>query len=143
MESTGVRNKIQVSQTTADALIKAGKQNWVTAREDAVAAKGKGVLKTFWVNPSKGRGGAGPVVGSGTNEAPELTDLTSVGNLDQLAQDADAKTKRLVEWMVELLLIHVKKMVSPVEESLFEPFFVCGSPFLPHFHSNLGSIRLL
>jgi hypothetical protein len=113
MESTGIRNKIQVSQTTADTLIKAGKQSWLTARGDAVAAKGKGVLKTFWVNPSKGRGvGASSVVGSGTNEARELTDLKSADNMDPLTQDTDAKKERLVEWMVELLLIHIKKMVS-------------------------------
>lgn len=142
MESTGVRNKIQISQTTADNLIKAGKQHWITAREDAVAAKGKGVLKTFFVNPNKGRSGS--VVGSGTNEAPLLTDLTSAEDMDQLAQDA--KSKRLVEWMVELLLIHVKKMVSPVEETLCIPF-LCGHqnnlPSYRIFIANLVSIRLL
>jgi len=48
MESTGVKDRIQVSQATADELIKAGKRNWLTAREDKVVAKGKGELDTFF-----------------------------------------------------------------------------------------------
>jgi class 3 adenylate cyclase len=36
MESTGLRDKIQVSQETADLLIAAGKTSWVTQREDGM-----------------------------------------------------------------------------------------------------------
>jgi hypothetical protein len=39
MESTGIRNRIQASQQTADLLIEAGKANWVTPRKDLVEAK--------------------------------------------------------------------------------------------------------
>ena len=46
MESTGVTNKIQVSQATADLLIEAGLETWLTPREDRVFAKGKGELQT-------------------------------------------------------------------------------------------------
>jgi class 3 adenylate cyclase len=46
MESTGVTNKIQVSQATADLLIAAGLEVWLTPREDLVFAKGKGELQT-------------------------------------------------------------------------------------------------
>ena len=42
MESTGVRDKIQISQETAELLYAAGKSRWVTPREDKVVAKGKG-----------------------------------------------------------------------------------------------------
>jgi Adenylate and Guanylate cyclase catalytic domain len=34
MESTGIRNKIQISQEFADLLIVAGKSNWISRRED-------------------------------------------------------------------------------------------------------------
>jgi class 3 adenylate cyclase len=34
MESTGIRNKIQISQETADLLIIAGKVKWISRRED-------------------------------------------------------------------------------------------------------------
>ena len=50
MESTGVANKIQVSQETADLLIAAGKKDWLTKREDLVSVKGKGELVTFFLN---------------------------------------------------------------------------------------------
>lgn len=39
IESTGQRNRIQVSQQTADLLIKAGKENWIVPRKDPVEAK--------------------------------------------------------------------------------------------------------
>lgn len=52
MESTGVTNKIQVSQETADHLIASGHQQWLTPRVDKVVAKGKGVLQTYFVNIS-------------------------------------------------------------------------------------------
>jgi hypothetical protein len=46
MESTGLRDKIQVSQDTADLLVAAGKSNG-EAREEKVA--GKGEMQTYWV----------------------------------------------------------------------------------------------
>ena len=42
MEATGEPNKIHISDDVAIRLIAAGKQHWVTAREDKVMAKGKG-----------------------------------------------------------------------------------------------------
>ena len=53
MESTGLPRKIQVSQETADLLIAQGKKSWLTKRKDAVTAKGKGELVTFFVTRAK------------------------------------------------------------------------------------------
>ena len=50
MESLGQKGRIQVSEATADLLIKAGKQHWVTPRGDKVEAKGKGLMQTYWVD---------------------------------------------------------------------------------------------
>lgn len=49
MESNGTRAKIQVSEATATLLRKAGKELWLTAREDLVSAKGKGMMQCYWV----------------------------------------------------------------------------------------------
>ncbi len=49
MESTGLPSSIHVSQETADLLIADGKESWLTRRKDAVTAKGKGELVTFFV----------------------------------------------------------------------------------------------
>lgn len=54
MESTGVKNKIQVSQETADELIQAGYETLLTPREDRVHAKGKGILATYFVSIAAG-----------------------------------------------------------------------------------------
>ena len=49
MEENGVRNRIHVSQETANLLIVAGKKNWIKSREELVAIKGKGDMQTYWV----------------------------------------------------------------------------------------------
>jgi class 3 adenylate cyclase len=49
MESNGRRNKIHISGETADLLIEADKENWITPREDVIVAKGKGALQTYWL----------------------------------------------------------------------------------------------
>ncbi|CAB9517167.1 natriuretic peptide receptor 2 [Seminavis robusta] len=54
MESTGVKNKIQVSQDTADILVAKGYQKWLTPRKDPVQAKGKGTVQTYFVNIASG-----------------------------------------------------------------------------------------
>lgn len=51
MDSLGEPSRIHASQKTADKLIAAGKRAWLTAREDLVEAKGKGLLQTYWVEP--------------------------------------------------------------------------------------------
>lgn len=50
MESNGQKGRIQVSQTTADLLVDAGKEKWLTARKDLIEAKGKGKMQTYWVS---------------------------------------------------------------------------------------------
>lgn len=55
MESNGEGSKIQVSEATAQLLIKAGKQGWLEKRKDLVKAKGKGEMQTYWVNPGGGK----------------------------------------------------------------------------------------
>jgi hypothetical protein len=49
MESTGVPNKVQISQEMAELLITARKEHWCIPREDKVSAKGKGLLSTYWL----------------------------------------------------------------------------------------------
>lgn len=52
MESTGMRNRIQLSQATADLLINAGKAAWIAKRSEEVEAKGKGRMQTYWLQCS-------------------------------------------------------------------------------------------
>jgi class 3 adenylate cyclase len=105
MESTGVINKIQVSQTTADLLTAAGNTDWITPREDHVIAKGKGSMKTYWVAPGLTQS-VTSVSGSGikrllTKDCEQLTGAESESNLCNL-----------VDWNVDLLCKHLQKIVA-------------------------------
>jgi hypothetical protein len=86
---------------------KAGKGYWLQPREDKVQAKGKGVLDTFWLNPSQKR------KGSTTSSQNDSVTFETAESLEA-PTDADVRVKqsRLVEWMVELLVDHIKKIVS-------------------------------
>lgn len=103
MESTGVRGKIQVSEATAAILREHGRDHWLMQRADAVKAKGKGVLKTFWANP-KMRNLSQSVVSSDGEEEPSEPSSDGSNALQQ-AQI------RLVDWIVKLMLDDVRKII--------------------------------
>lgn len=103
MESTGKKNCIQISDQTADLLIQSGKRKWITPREDKVVAKGKGEMTTWFVDLSAtGRrpSESGDSVESTTN--PREGDAEQFKQRDNVA--FDGKTKRLIDWNVEVLL---------------------------------------
>jgi hypothetical protein len=80
MESNGVRDRIQVSEASAKLLIAAGKGHWVKAREELIAAKGKGDMQTYWVT----------VKGSSGKSENASTLMSSVSDLDEdEADEAD------------------------------------------------------
>ena len=64
MESTGMKDKIQISQETADLLIAAGKSHWFVKRDGLVKAKGKGELQTYWLTTTGGGGRRGSIGGA-------------------------------------------------------------------------------
>ena len=80
VESTGIKGRIHASQGTADALILAGKESWLTLRQDKVVAKGKGEMVTYWVAP---KCGTGSVDTFQTQESMSITGRNdSDGNID-------------------------------------------------------------
>lgn len=96
MESTGVKNKIQVSEATAKLLIAAGYDRWLTPREDVVHAKGKGDLRTFFVTNNEGSIAtfSHPTHQFSSTDAPALMGSTSEdGEMQDLSE---AVQKRLV-----------------------------------------------
>jgi class 3 adenylate cyclase len=123
MESTGLRDRIQVSQDTADLLIAAGKSKWLTLREEKVIAKGKGSMQTYWVavgasNKSNSEGGTISESDDGTDAN---ADQQESEKLNPLLSD---KTARLVKWNVDVLAnllkqVHARRNdtnVAPLEE---------------------------
>ena len=49
MESTGVKGRIQVSEATSKYLKVAGKDGWLTQREDAVKVSAEPVFTAVWL----------------------------------------------------------------------------------------------
>lgn len=107
MESTGERGRIQLSQSSADLLVLAGKEHWIQARSDQVAAKGKGLLQTYWLEMD------GPKVVA-TNHEDDLGKRPSTRNSLNSAQSGQALNKqtRSIGWMTEVLQDYVKKIVA-------------------------------
>jgi 3'5'-cyclic nucleotide phosphodiesterase len=136
MESNGQRNKIQVSQKTAELLRLAGKEyvlipsywpsayiphslsqnvyrHWLTEREEKVECKGKGLMTTFWCEPYDSASGS--VVSGSVFLSEQQIDLAA-----DTAELQGAKLQRLVEWNISLfsgLLLEVMAKQGKVQRS--------------------------
>ncbi|KAL3942002.1 MAG: hypothetical protein SGARI_000410 [Bacillariaceae sp.] len=113
MESTGIRNKIQMSNATAKLLIKAGKEHWIEKRGELIDVKGKGSQETYFLKGStvkelSSSGKPGSTNGATTDtmdssssdandhQAQSVTQLQSPGGIS-------SKTARLIDWNTEVL----------------------------------------
>ena len=106
MESNSQRNRIMVSQKTADLIVQAGKGHWLTLREDKVHAKGKGEMQCYWCLPRSG------TTGSTTDNT-----LSSENDGEHDVKQAPRATRetslqRLVGWNVDFFRTMLKKVVS-------------------------------
>lgn len=105
MESTGVKNKIQISPATANLLIEAGHQNWLIPREDTVFVDGKGTLRTYFLSiKPKSRA-------SGSSNTEFSDPLPSTLDRHSGSTKSD-KLLRLIDWNVEVLSDLLREMVS-------------------------------
>eukprot|EP00980_Cylindrotheca_fusiformis_P007512 scaffold1561_cov129-Cylindrotheca_fusiformis.AAC.4 len=119
MESSGERNRIQVSQVTAYLLKGAGLSNWIIPRSTKVFVKGKGEMQTYWLTKSSKsiktkpmhlKAELGPVGERPENE--DSSDRTENEDHDFLGIEGMNKTERLVEWNVEILTSLLEQIVG-------------------------------
>ena len=105
MESTGIRDRIQISQETADLLHQAGKNHWFEPRADTVVAKGKGALKTYWLRTQDS---------TAQRKRPSLPEEMRASVIEKAAMDklAIEKTARLIDWNCDVLLRLLKQIVA-------------------------------
>ena len=99
MESTGVPNKIQVSQETADLLKEAGHEKWLLPRTKEVYIKGRGNLTTFMVQISCGSKGDSTVASTAFDDFSASTVSTP-------------KMDSLIAWNVQALSDLLRKIVA-------------------------------
>jgi len=148
IESTGAKNKIHLSQETADLLISSGKSHWVRPREDKVVAKGKGELTTFWLELKGDRALSSR---SGSSESgSDFDDLN-----DQISQKRASKTPtgglpdkyvRMVNWNKELMLKVLKEQVARrtalnINPDSDEALSDLESKTLQHDHTVLDEVK--
>lgn len=116
MESTGQRGRVQVSEETAELLIKDGKKHWLVQRAEKVNAKGKGALQTFWIvdhsgdSDSKSAQETSPVVPA-EGIAKERTSRRGSMSKNQTFA-SDGKTERLINWNIDVLQRLLKQVIA-------------------------------
>ncbi len=110
-------------------MSKGGKEHWVKPRQDSVIAKGKGVLKTFWITPYAGRAASTQSSETGTTSdaAADFQVRASDTRADRLL-----KHERLVEWIVEIFQESIRQIVAQRKACKKQP-----GPLHPlHRHQN-------
>lgn len=112
MESLGHRGKIQISQTTATLIREAGREHWLTPRKDKIVAKGKGMLQTYFVDPTRKRGSSLDSV-----ETESKLETLMNDSLTEIGRPLKTVNHRLIEWMVDLLMDDIKKIVHVRRQS--------------------------
>ena len=112
VESSGAANRIHLSQETAECLISAGKVHWVTARQDVVDAKGKGKLRTYWleVKHNVGSTRSGSTENSGNLGEARTVLPEAEEQRVKLENDLDARSLSLVSWNADVLAKLLKQI---------------------------------
>jgi Adenylate and Guanylate cyclase catalytic domain len=137
MESTGAKNKVQLSADTAKLLISSGHQNWVIPRAEPVQVKGKGECQTYWLALGASTGSHTGSTASDENSdsngarAQRRTShkLAGIAPFKPLSSgssswagtifdgilgvnEVDDKLSRLIDWNVEVLVGLLKRIVA-------------------------------
>eukprot|EP00980_Cylindrotheca_fusiformis_P020872 scaffold7879_cov143-Cylindrotheca_fusiformis.AAC.4 len=141
MESTSARNRIQISQVTADLLLASGHSDWIAARKSTVFVKGKGEMQTYWLKTKAAKGSkpSQPRCDMPTvDETVSISGSSSVGeagdNFDLDGVEAMSKIERLVEWNVEVLSPLLQEIVASRGGNM-----VSRDPFLSEEEATIGT----
>eukprot|EP00980_Cylindrotheca_fusiformis_P007042 scaffold1479_cov127-Cylindrotheca_fusiformis.AAC.1 len=121
MEQSGERNRIQLSQASADMLTEDGLAQWIMPRSRKIYVKGKGDMQTYWLRKSKGPKPKGSDLksdmstlaesGETGEESDSLEDI-GLGFGDDYDDGGMTKIGRLVEWNVEVLAPLLQQIIA-------------------------------
>jgi hypothetical protein len=97
-------------------LIAAGKSHWLTPRDDQVNAKGKGILHTYWLNTQPSISSTKTFSeGDKTSNESDCMDETNSMKMNTIKTEESVsvmKNNNQVSWICELLMMHIKNVVS-------------------------------
>lgn len=105
IESTSSKNKIHLSEQTAELIMEVGKAPWVEPRRETIFAKGKGELKTYWLTTEAPKN----LTARESKALPALLKLMEKANIDpgfiqeKKADDLNEKRERLVDYHTNVL----------------------------------------
>jgi class 3 adenylate cyclase len=145
IETSGAAGSIHLSQDTAELLISAGHSKWVFPRKDLVTAKGKGVMRTYWLQlPDRGSSHASrsqcsysmcSLSNDSISEAADIdsddSDIESddedfpdaplfdldIMEIEQKPRIPDDSPEFLVEWSVDVLLGLLRQVIAKREKA--------------------------
>ena len=100
---------VHASKATAELLIRAGKEAWVSQRQDRAVLKGKAPATTYWVNPGRKLTNS-DCSSTRSNESNDPRDLRCAIVSSRVS--ASLRTSRLIEWNVEVLLGHLQELAA-------------------------------
>jgi hypothetical protein len=103
MESTGLKDRIQMSAATAEKLIAAGKGKWIEKRSEKVDVKGKGWQETYFFKKTFGT--MSSTSGASTDDSHARVKKPVIMPL------LVNKNQRLVSWNTEVLIRRVKAIL--------------------------------
>jgi Adenylate and Guanylate cyclase catalytic domain len=121
MESHSKPGRIQMTEETANMLIKYGKSSWLILREDIVIAKGKGAMKTFWLNIDTGvQCSVASMAGDDSRltlddestQSPSVEGRMRRKMAEEAFKLAADKKARLVSWHLETMSRLLKQIVA-------------------------------
>jgi len=123
IESNGLRNRIHLSEQTASLIMATGRKEWVSEREDAIEAKGKGTMKTYWLltlraaekasseadDEEDKEGGEG---GDEQEYVPKASFMQRIAAMKESRASKERRIQRLVQWNSEMLVQLLKQVVA-------------------------------
>lgn len=114
MESSGEAGRVHVSKETADLLVQGGKEAWIIPREDTVHAKGKGELKTFYLQLEVRKIAEKPGNSAKTSSERDMEteDNTIQGRGDQMSRLIDWNVQQLTEILRLIIAKHHARSMS-------------------------------
>ena len=117
IETTGKRNRIHLSEQTAMLIMAAGFKQWVVEREDAVEARGKGTMKTYWLMTLTSEAVAAPTSAPASQDdtaeadvIPKSSFMDKIKALKENRASKERRNQRLVAWNSEMLISLLKNV---------------------------------
>jgi class 3 adenylate cyclase len=137
IDTSGVGGSIHLSQVTAELLISAGHSKWLLPRRDLVTAKGKGVMRTYWLQlPDRGQDSQTFMSHTSHSRGSFYDSISDAGDSDVESDDEDSPDAQLfdigpspeflVEWSVDVLLGLLRQVIAKREKSETVPKKSCS-----------------